>query len=359
LHLGEAFRFFAQLKSSLEDGRVGGPRSTDQDELDLHQLFGEGRWAITPDTNAWLRLGRQELAFGSQRLVSVREGPNVRQSFDGLRASYTTMGSRMDCFIARPVETNQYVFDDGSDNSRALWGAYAVLPFPLLPNGKVDLYYLGLYRREARFDQGTARETRHSVGTRLWGKEAGLDYNFEFVYQFGSFGGSDIQAWTVASDTGYGVKDVLFAPRLGLKANVASGDRDPANRDLETFNPLFPKGAYFSEANLIGPANFADLHPSIELLPFRQLTVTFDWDFFWRESNRDGIYGNAVNLVRSGQGSRAWYVGSQPQVQLEWRVDRHLTFVAQYAHFLAGPFIKESGPGNDVDYATSWVTYKF
>ena len=33
--------------------------------------------------------------------------------------------------------------------------------------------------------------------------------------------------------------------------------------------------------------------------------------------------------------------------------------VVDYSHFLAGPFIKESGPGNDVDYATSWVTYKF
>jgi len=32
-----------------------------------------------------LRIGRQELNYGSGRLVSVREGPNVRQSFDGFK----------------------------------------------------------------------------------------------------------------------------------------------------------------------------------------------------------------------------------------------------------------------------------
>ena len=32
-----------------------------------------------------LRVGRQEIGLGSSRLVSFREGPNVRQSFDGVR----------------------------------------------------------------------------------------------------------------------------------------------------------------------------------------------------------------------------------------------------------------------------------
>ena len=33
--------------------------------------------------NPTLRIGRQEMSYGSSRLVSVREGPNVRRSFDG------------------------------------------------------------------------------------------------------------------------------------------------------------------------------------------------------------------------------------------------------------------------------------
>ena len=63
--------------------------------------------------------------------------------------------------------------------------------------------------------------------------------------------------------------------------------------------------------------------------------------------------------MRSGRNSAARYIGSQPQATVEWNLDRHLTLVAIYAHFLAGDFLKESGPGKDVDYLTTWLAYKF
>ena len=359
LRMGENVRFFAQVQSSLEDGRRGGPRPTDRDELDLHQAFLDLKLDLPADGSLTLRSGRQELPFGSQRILSVREGPNVRQSFDGFRLTYRSGEVRIDGFATRPVETNRYVFDDGSDSSRALWGAYAVLPFPFLPKGNMDLYYIGLYRGKAAFDQGAARETRHSLGARLWRTAAPLDYNFEAIYQWGSFGKSTIQAWTVASDTGYTLAPLPLTPRIGLRADIASGDDDPDNQDLQTFNPLFPKGAYFSEAGLIGPVNFMDLNPCLDLHLTDRLTVIVNWNFLWRESNRDGLYNNAVALVRSGKTSNARYIGSMPQMQLIWEIDRHLTFAAIYGHFFAGRFIKESGPGEDVDYITTWLTYKF
>jgi RNA polymerase sigma factor (TIGR02999 family) len=168
---------------------------------------------------------------------------------------------------------------------------------PGVRGANVDLYYLGLEREEAEFDQGTARELRHTIGTRLWGKAHHIDYNFEFVYQFGTFGNGNISAWTAASDTGYTFESMPWKPRIGFKADITSGDRNPSDQDLETFNPLFPRGAYFSETGLIGPANHIDLHPSLDLNPSDQLKVTLDWAFFWRESASDAIYGNAVNVL--------------------------------------------------------------
>jgi Alginate export len=359
LHLGEHVRLFTQLQSSLEDGRKGGPRPADEDELDLHQAFLDLKFPVSGDSLVTLRSGRQELALGSQRLVSVREGPNVRRSFDGFRVTLRTGDVRIDGFAVKPVETNRHVFDDGPDNTEALWGTYTVLPFHLLPKANIDLYYIGLYRRSARFDQGTSRETRHSVGARLWRIAAPLDYNFEALYQWGSFGSGDIRAWTVASDTGYSWTALPLRPRLGLRADIASGDDDPANPDLQTFNPLFPKGAYFSEAGLIGPANFMDLNPCLDLHLTSRHILILDWDFFWRESTHDGLYNNAVALVRSGRTSNGRYIGSMSQAQFFWEIDRHLTFVAIYGHFFAGRFLKESGPGEDVDYVTTWLTYKF
>jgi hypothetical protein len=38
---------------------------------------------------------------------------------------------------------------------------------------------------------------------------------------------------------------------------------------------------------------------------------------------------------------------------------RHITAVASYVHFFAGPFFAETPPGKDIDYVTTWITYKF
>ena len=86
LHLGEEFRTFVQLGSHFESGRKGLPVPTDEDDLDLQQGFLELNFDVTETTNAGLRAGRQEIILGSGRLVTIREGTNVRRSFDGARA---------------------------------------------------------------------------------------------------------------------------------------------------------------------------------------------------------------------------------------------------------------------------------
>ena len=358
-HIGENFRVFTQFKSGLEDGRNGGPRPTDRDEFDAHQLFADVRVPFDEKDSLTLRVGRQELSFGTQRLVSVRESPNVRQSFDGARATLRWNEWQFDAFATRPVETKTGVFDDGPDPHSKFWGFYSVAPFPLLAGGKADFYYLGVERDSARFDQGTARELRHSIGTRLWGNHSGWDWNFEFVYQFGTFGDGHISAWTAASDTGYTFAHAPWTPRLGLKADVTSGDRNPNDKDLQTFNPLFPKGAYFSETALIGPQNHIDVHPGIELHPTRTVTLNADADFFWRESTHDGVYNVGQTVARSDGNGGSSYIGSQATAQIEWRLQRHLTWTANYAHFFAGAFLHENPPDKDVNYFSTWITFRF
>ncbi len=270
-HLGKSIRAFVQVKSGIESGREGGPRPTDEDKLDLNQAFMD--WNILGDTDFKLRVGRQEMQYGSSRLISVRESPNVHQTFDGVKFISKIADWKVDGFFTHPVKTRIGVFDDGQDKKREFWGTYATHNFPLIKNTDIDIYYLGLRQSNSAFDQGTQDELRHSLGMRFWGKSEPWDYNFESVYQFGSFGEGQINAWTAASDTSFTFKDLRFTPRLGLKADIISGDRNPRTQDLQTFNPLFPKGAYFGEVGLIGPANLMDLHPSLDFRFSKDMTV--------------------------------------------------------------------------------------
>ena len=105
-------RAFAQLQSSLQDGRNGGPRPTDRDFIDVQQLFVDTAATIRQDAWLTVRAGRQEMSYGSERLISVREGLNNRRTFDAVRLLYQQGSIKVDGFISSPVEVEQGAFDN-------------------------------------------------------------------------------------------------------------------------------------------------------------------------------------------------------------------------------------------------------
>lgn len=361
LHIGQRLRLFGQLYSALEGGRAGASAPIDENRLDLQQAFADIALGDGDGFVPVLRIGRQEMAYGSSRLIDVREGPNVRRTFEGMRLLTRAGAWHLDAIATRPVRAKVGSFDDQIDHDQALWGVYASHPASsLLPLGSaLDVYYLGYRHRSVRFDQGVADEQRHTVGTRLWGANQGWDWNWEFIAQGGRFGDDRIAAWSLATDTGYTWTNRHGQPRFGLSANAASGDKDPDNGDLQSFNALFPRGNYFSELALLGPRNFINLHPSIGFQPANAVTVTADIDFFWRLQTQDGIYAPSGGLLRSAQGSDARFVGTELSLNATWDISSRSVLTAIYSRFLPGRFIRETGPSSDIDYLEFTFQAKF
>ena len=360
LHLGPSLRLFGQLYSALENGRAGPPSPVEENRLDLQQGFIDLSAQLGADASARLRLGRQELRYGSARLVDVREGPNVRRKFDGGRVQVRLGDWQVDGIAVRPSLAETGVFDDGIDDAQALWGVYAVGDtLPWLPfDTSLDLYYLGYENEAGSYDQGTAHELRHTFGARLWGERGAWDWNWELISQFGRFGGGDIRAWSIASETGFQWQ-LPWAPRLGLSANIASGDDDLADRELGTFNPLFPRGNYFSELALLGPRNFFNLHPSVTVNPSERLALSADVDVFWRLQTEDGIYSPSGALLRSGAGSDARFVGTELSLNSTWQINRIVSLTGIYAHFFPGTFVRQTGPAEDIDFVEVTLQAQF
>lgn len=361
LHLGASFRLFGQLKSAFASFQEGPTGPADEDRLDVHQAFSDLRPGLPHHGfgSLTLRVGRQEMLYGSQRLISVREGPNVRRTFDAVRVLAKIDEWQIDGFLSRPVETDPATFDDWGEEGAHFWGVYATGLVGGVPGLKVDLYYLGLDQSDATFEQGTADELRHSIGMRVFGEAGAFDYNFEGVYQWGRFGQGDIRAWTLASDTGYAFDAAPFEPRIAIRTDVSSGDDDRNDSDLGTFSPLFPKGNYFGESAIIGPVNLIDLHPMVRFHVFEAVSLEAGWTFFWRYSKEDGLYGSGLNLIQDAAGSDDRYIGSELSWLLDWQINRHLSLSSSCSHFFAGSFLEETGPGRDVDYFTVSATYRF
>lgn len=357
-HAGKYFRSFVQLQSSLANGKSSEPSPVDENQLDLHQAFFDVVLLLKQRQELTLRIGRQEFLYGSQRLISVREGPNNRHSFDAAKLIYKGKQLKADLFISHYVRSKQKIFDDGFNKNTRFWGLYVVInQVPVLTN--VDLYYLGLRNKKATFDDGPGKELRHTIGSRIWNSKKGWRYDIEGLYQFGKFASKDIRAWSFSLNTGYKFNKIKFKPEIGLKTEWISGDAKYDDDKFQTLHPLFPRGGYFGLVSLIGPSNLFDIHPSLAFDLAPKLFLNIDYDIFWRYSENDGIYGPNVAVIYSGKSSRRKYIGRQFSADLVYTPNNFLYFRSEFTWFKAGDFLKDAGTGKDILFTAFTAQLKF
>lgn len=289
LEVNDRLEFFAELGSGWVSGKDHSI-PVDKDELYVNQLFAKYRFASNWD----IAIGRHSFRLGSGRLVDVREGPNVRRSFDFTEFNYRINTFRAKTFFSIPVQQGPQVFDNYYLNfDETFSGIYTTTHFTDATN--LDIYFF--YQKEdgAKYQSGIENERRISIGVRHFGKYRKLTYNNEMVYQFGKFGNQDIRAWTLSFNLER--KTIFFGKsvNLGMKTEAISGDRTPSDTKLNTFDALYPRGAYFGKVARFGPSNLIDVHPYMNTT-FHKLRVEVDYAAFWRYSLEDGVYGPALTL---------------------------------------------------------------
>jgi hypothetical protein len=140
---------------------------------------------------------------------------------------------------------------------------------------------------------------------------------------------------------------------------ATSGDGGAPHGDLGTFNPLFPRGAYFGLVSANGPSNNVSPHARVALtLPAGFSTSVEAWAF-WRESVADGVYSVPGTLLRQGTPGQGTYLGTQVEGYVTWQADHHLSLNLTAAYFAVGTFFQTSAPGENIVYGAAWATYKF
>lgn len=360
-HLGKRVRVFTQLQSGIENGRQGGPRLTDDDRLEMHQAFVDLKFGGEKNSVV-IRVGQHEMDLGAGRLISSGEGLNVKRSLDGVRLIWKTRKWTTNAQVDKLTSVKLGIFNDTPGPSLTLWGIGTTRARPERRGGE-SVFYIGLDRKRGVFDQGVGREIRHTLGFRSFGQSGSFDYNFDTFLQLGRFHSAgvekSIRAWAASSDSGYLFSHSRLKPRLGLRADITSGDKNPKDDLLQTFNPLLPGTAYSDTIGLIGAPNSIAVFPNLRLVPLNKFTMTLGPAFFWRQSAHDGIYGINVTPLRTGQLSNERFAGVQPSFRLEWPIQRHWSYTLILSQFVTGQYLKETPPGKTTNYLTSWVTFKF
>lgn len=281
-------------------------------DLDLYQAYIEANemWG----TPLRLRIGRQELSFGSQWLVGVNDASSLFRglSFDAIRADYKTDMFTVTGFLSKLVETQQDFFSESDVDFYGLYASYTGME-----DMTIDAYWFYLHDDGGR--NANLTTDIHTVGLRAGGKINAFDYEAEAAYQFGSLdgpNGNDPDYGQLAGNLEVGYTfDASIQPRIYVGGAYLGGDantfRHHGGSGELSFNRLFSNWEY-SEF-LDNPSNFSNVwlaRAGASIMPTESVKLTLAATYFkvldtvsyghlwWKQETDDtlgwevGLYGN-------------------------------------------------------------------
>jgi hypothetical protein len=331
------------------------PLARDVNRGELQQLFVDVKLLeLGPkDDPVYVRLGRQELLYGSQRLISTNEWGNARTKFQGAKGFYRSDKLDADLFVVQPVPPFPGRFDSVDNNQvfTGLWTTYKPKKGTF-----VDAYYLNLDNTNPNVARGRFRSgafNANTVGGRYYDRfDSGFLVDLEGAVQFGSWADQAILAQFASVNLGYYFKDVWATPTVWASYDYASGDPDPFQTgQRRTFNQLFQFGHYyFGFADVVGRQNIRDWNLQAYAYPAKWLTTGVQFHVFRLDSNKDALYNFAgVPIRRDPSGRAGDDVGNEIDVLANVHLtDRQDIFVS-YSHLFPGGFIRNTGSGRGVD----------
>lgn len=348
--------FFVQTQDARAFNKATGGRTTPlRDTLDLRQAYGEF------GTTTMLRVGRQELNIGEQRLVGSATWLNNARTFDGGRLIVTRGRVQISVFAVSVVTIQPEVFDrSGSGN--ALTGADVVLN-AIIPKQTVEPFFFWRQSRGITAELGgTATLRQATTGVRMAGRfSPTVDYSGDIAVQTGSAGPDAISAWASHTAVGRTFAGAAFSPRLFGEFNHASGDANAKDGTRGTFDQLYPAGHdKYGLADQVGWSNINHVRVGVELKPAAKWQASGGYHGYWLASATDALYNAAgATVARSTAGTAGRYVGQEVDVQTAYTYSPQLQIAGGFAHLTPGTFLKRTTQGHAYGYPFIMVTYVF
>ncbi|MBL8890603.1 MAG: alginate export family protein [Planctomycetaceae bacterium] len=322
----------------------------DENHSDILNMFVDYQFMTVNDREWWARIGRQELTFGSQRLVSALEWANTRRTFEGVRMFRRTKESDLDVFWTQPVVVDDVRMDrvDGNQHFGGAW-----LTRRPTENRTVDHYYLFLTNSAPgnQFGLGTLAYDVHTFGIRVNGNEGQFHYDYEGMLQLGGFGTEDLLAGSATIGHGYHLKDKPWNPMLWLYYDWASGDNTPMTGSRNTFHQLFPFGHYYMGfGDFVGRQNIHDLNLHLVAYPRKWITFNTQYHYLTLASARDALYNPAGRVSRSDiSGTAGRNVGHELDFLWNFHLNANSDVLVGYSRLFAGSYVQLTGSGADAD----------
>lgn len=308
-----------------------------------------------------VRIGRQEMAFGEERLIGPSGWLNTPRYFEAARLTLRHAKVRADVFASSVifVQNGTYSKAQRSNNLHGIYGGFD----NIVPKSTIEPYLLWRLQRNQRTESGRVGNLDFKAAGVRW---AGLvpnavDYSVEVLNERGGIGTDHLQAWGAHLLLGHNFAGSNYKPRLFGEYNFASGDENPFDGRRGTFDSIYPTGHdRWGLADQIGWRNIHHLRLGVEATVLPKVVLKSGYHNYWLVSATDGLYapgGALVTRLTSGVGGRR--VGQEFDIQAVWSARPDMTINVGYADLIPGEFLKKATPGAGYHYPFLQVTYTF
>ncbi|MBL8827844.1 MAG: alginate export family protein [Planctomycetaceae bacterium] len=345
LAYGDDFRVYAEMIDAVSSYERFAPRIIEENRADMLNLFADVKVLDTGCGNLKLRAGRQELLYGSERLISPLDWANTRRTFEGYKLMWQGEDWNIDTFYTRPVTVRPKVFDS-ADYDQEFSGMFAT--YKAVTNQTFDAYYLNYFNGRApqRFQYQT-------IGGRWSGTEGPNLWELEGGVQFGNnTAGSGHGAGFVTAGRGYKWDDLCWKPTLWAFYDWASGGPNLGQR--QGFDHLFPLGhKYLGFMDLFARSNIQSPNLQLTWQPHKKVKMLAWYYYLFLSDPRDTPYNlnmtpfNPVNKPGSAE------LGHELDLLTTINLNARQDIVLGYSHFFTGAYYRTT-PGvpsqNDANF---------
>jgi hypothetical protein len=347
--------------------------------MDLHQAFVFiGNHKEFPVS---LKLGRQELVYGDQRLLGHLRWNNNARTFDAIKARWQNKYFGVDAF------TGGLVYNDHNNLNKAnsqdvFSGLYFNFP-TIAKNEIVEAYiYERTVKRAIATDNWTGvsapfrfpgAQDLYTAGLRIRSKPLAYnawDYGVELMHQFGDRAAVapaatvaaalaaprlDQDAWALVLQGGYTWTEHSWQPRFGVLYSYASGDKNSADGSSETFQNLFATThLHYGYMDLNSLQNLHDLRLVLSAKPRANISLAAEIHFQSLARTTDFWYnvaGVPRNFTGAAVGSGGGYrinpsynktLGTEVDLVAAWTFKPYAQVEAAVARYFRGDYITQS-----------------
>lgn len=324
----------------------------------------------------YVKLGRQTLVYGDQRLLGHLGWKDVSRTFDGILVGHKTDKYKADLFHVSPADIGAMgSIADGSDSgsgesltnsqNTTLTGLYMTYNF--IENLSSDFYYIN-WTNNSKVATDPKKDV-NTYGFRLFGKWQSLDYTFEHAFQDGDWDATtDQDAVAVALKAGYTMDK--WKTRLGVEYDHSPGDSDSTDTTHETFVfPFHTNHMHYGEMDLFSWANMKDLSFNVKTSPKEGLTLFANYHILELDEATDdwlNVVGTGVVNATYGPGDAAYKetdAGTELKLKAVYKVKAidNLKVALNYSIFSAGDAVKErnGGKADDAEFMYFLASYVF